>query len=331
MVIHSYHQYLIIILAYCAFASEAITFDKYPTLNEINEYLRNISVRLKNLVAVKSVGKSHEDRDLFLVSIGASDKNAVWMDAGMHAREWISPITAIYVIEKLINEFQQKKNSPYTRVNWLIMPMTNPDGYHYTHTEDRFWRKNRAPPLPGSNCTGVDLNRNFALPPPHEKGFAVGSSPNPCLHFYRGQFANSEPETRAIVSAFNTHLSNITSALAIHSFGQKWLTAWAYKHERPKYRHRLDDWSRRAVKAIKEVHGETYTYDSAAFAQYLYGGSTQDFYHAKGVMFSATVELRDRRGGDEFELPVEEIEPVGEEFWAALQEVAITAANPEAF
>ena len=34
---------------------------------------------------------------------------------------------------------------------------------------------------------------------------------------------------------------------------------------------------------------------------------------------------------DEFELPVEEIKPVGEEFWAALQEVAITAANPEAF
>ena len=34
---------------------------------------------------------------------------------------------------------------------------------------------------------------------------------------------------------------------------------------------------------------------------------------------------------DEFELPVEEIQPVGEEFWAALQEVAITAANPDAF
>ena len=100
----------------------------------------------------------------------------------MHAREWISPITAIYVIEKLINEFQQRKNSPFTRVNWLIMPMTNPDGYHYSHTEDRFWRKNRAPPLPGSNCTGVDLNRNFALPPPHEKGirFVIYKV---CAHF----------------------------------------------------------------------------------------------------------------------------------------------------
>ena len=81
MVIYS-HLYLIIILTYCAFASEAISFDKYPTLDEINEYLSEISVRFKNVVAVRSVGKSHENRDLFLVSIGASDKNAVWMDAG---------------------------------------------------------------------------------------------------------------------------------------------------------------------------------------------------------------------------------------------------------
>ena len=105
MVIHS-HQYLIIILAYCAFASEAITFDKYPTLNEINEYLRNISVRFKNLVAVKSVGKSHEDRDLFLVSIGASDKNAVWMDAGeVYAIFNISSSKSVLVEELILMEF----------------------------------------------------------------------------------------------------------------------------------------------------------------------------------------------------------------------------------
>ena len=60
------------------------------------------------------------------------------------------------------------------------------------------------------------------------------------------------------------------------------------------------------------------------------GGSTQDFYHASGVMFSATVELRDK-GGDNFELPEDEIIPVGEEIWAAMEVVAITAANPDDF
>ena len=32
-----------------------------------------------------------------------------------------------------------------------------------------------------------------------------------------------------------------------------------------------------------------------------------------------------------FELPEDEIIPVGEEIWAAMEEVAITAANPDDF
>jgi len=309
-----------------------ISFKEYPKLKTIENYLNKISRQFSRYLTVEKVGRSHEKRDIYLVSIGNDKgKNSIWIDAGMHAREWISPITSIYLIERLIEEFRYRKDrSPYTKVNWLIMPMTNPDGYHYTHTEDRFWRKNRAPPPAGSNCTGVDLNRNFGLPPPHEKGFSVGSSPNPCLHFYGGEYPNSEPETQAIVSTFNDHMPNITSALALHSFGQKWLTAWAYKHDRPAYRHRLDAWARRAVKAIEEVHDERYSYNSAAYGQYLFGGSTQDFYHASGVMFAATVELRDK-GSYEFKLPEEEIIPVGEEMWAAMEEVAITATNPDDF
>ena len=102
----------------------------------------------------------------------------------------------------------------------------------------------------------------------------MGSSPNPCLHFYGGEYPNSEPETRAVVSTFKEHMPNITSALALHSFGQKWLTAWAYKHDRPTYRHRLDAWSKRAVNAIEKVHDERYSYNSAAYGQYLFGKIT---------------------------------------------------------
>lgn len=39
-----------------------------------------------------------------------------------------------------------------------ILPVLNPDGYEYTHTHDRMWRKNRAQ---YGECIGVDLNRNF--------------------------------------------------------------------------------------------------------------------------------------------------------------------------
>lgn len=44
-------------------------------------------------------------------------------------------------------------------VDWLIIPMDNPDGYEYTRSVDRLWRKNRR--QISRKCFGVDLNRNF--------------------------------------------------------------------------------------------------------------------------------------------------------------------------
>ena len=28
-------------------------------------------------------------------------------------------------------------------VDWYVAPLLNPDGYEYSHTNDRMWRKNR--------------------------------------------------------------------------------------------------------------------------------------------------------------------------------------------
>ena len=48
-------------------------------------------------------------------------------------------------------------------------------------TCDRMWRKNRSPPPPGSNCYGVDLNRNWDV-----IGFGLGVvSNNPCSEVYK--------------------------------------------------------------------------------------------------------------------------------------------------
>ena len=45
--------------------------------------------------------------------------------------------------------------------DWYFLPVINADGYVYTWTHDRLWRKSRKPNPESEDCVGVDLNRNF--------------------------------------------------------------------------------------------------------------------------------------------------------------------------
>ena len=65
----------------------------------------------------------------------------------------------LYLIYQLV-ENSTSSLELLDKVDFVIVPNVNPDGYHYTHTEDRFWRKNRRPV--NFTCAGIDLNRNYA-------------------------------------------------------------------------------------------------------------------------------------------------------------------------
>ena len=66
-----------------------LNFDKYPKLDEINEYLRKKAIENPDIVSLESVGKSHEGRDILMVKIKSpaltksSTKNIVWIEAGL--------------------------------------------------------------------------------------------------------------------------------------------------------------------------------------------------------------------------------------------------------
>jgi hypothetical protein len=102
---------------------------------------------------------------------------------------------------------------------WVI-PVQNPDGYQYTFTTERLWRKNRR--LNSDGTYGVDLNRNYP-------GFwgvdNVGSSNQPFTETFRGAAAGSEPETQAIIGFHALHPPVIGvsyhtySALVLHPYG----------------------------------------------------------------------------------------------------------------
>ena len=72
------------------------------------------------------------------------------MITGIHAREWVSPTSGLYTIHQIIqNHLNSRNGNPFNEdvvgIDWYIMPLLNPDGYEYSHTHDRMWRKNRSP------------------------------------------------------------------------------------------------------------------------------------------------------------------------------------------
>ena len=133
---------------------------------------------------------------------------------GIHAREWIAPTTALYVIDNLINNRMNIDNDPRFQTTYYIMPILNPDGYEYSRTSNRMWRKNRSVPPPGSNCYGIDLNRNYDV-----VGFGVGASTDPCSESYKGIKPNTEAEVRAASDVVMRHKDNIRVSLSFHSYG----------------------------------------------------------------------------------------------------------------
>ena len=87
----------------------------------------------------------------------------------------------------------------------------NPDGYHYSRTVDRLWRKNRAH-VDGA-CYGVDLNRN------HDYNWAKrkGASTDPCSDVYAGVMVGDQLETIAKRDFLADKWNQIQMYLSIHS------------------------------------------------------------------------------------------------------------------
>ena len=82
----------------------------------------------------------------------------MWLESGIHAREWISPAVATYIVNELVSGYASHPEY-LDNINWYFLPSANPDGYAYTFDSDRLWRKTRSPQRGG--CVGVDPNRNW--------------------------------------------------------------------------------------------------------------------------------------------------------------------------
>lgn len=241
----------------------------------------------------------------------------------VHAREWVTTMTVEYLAYQLIAGYGKDSNvtSFVDNYDFYLIPVVNPDGFVYSQTQDRLWRKNRAPPLPGANtshpCWGVDLNRNW----PHEWQ-GVGSSNNSCTQTYRGASPGSEPEMSGMQHFADKLADSHGLKLFIdwHSYSQLILSPYGYSCEVvPETNEAHVDLMAKTADAIEAVYGTKYTTGPTCQTIYATNGGSSDYaYDISGAEWSLAFELRDT-GTYGFILPPEQILPNCEEVWAGMQ------------
>ncbi|XP_072039386.1 carboxypeptidase B-like isoform X1 [Amphiura filiformis] len=297
--------------------SSTFDYNAYNTYETIQQWITETAEKY-DTATKGSIGTSYEERNIgyLKISTGGTNKKAVVIHGGIHAREWISPATVLYLAKYLVEGGADAKDL-LQKFDFYVIPVLNVDGYSFTWTDNRLWRKTRKP-NEGSPCMGTDPNRNFAT------GWGgIGSSNEPCSDIYHGTKAFSEPEVAAIRDFVSSLDGGDGVALYIdyHSYSQLWLMPYGYTNDKPADYDTQLAGGKAACDALKKVHGTQYVYGNIYDTIYPASGGSCDYMYAKqGVQFSYSPEGRDT-GTYGFILPAKYIQPSGEENWAALKAI----------
>uniref|UniRef100_A0A034W5T7 Zinc carboxypeptidase A 1 n=1 Tax=Bactrocera dorsalis TaxID=27457 RepID=A0A034W5T7_BACDO len=298
-------------------APGSISFNVYQRYDVITAYLEELTKRYSSRVKVTSIGDSYEKRQLHAITItngdGVANKNVILMDAGIHAREWIAPAAALYVIQQLVENYEQNSRL-LTNYDWIIVPLLNPDGYEYSHTRERMWRKTRKPVT--KFCAGTDGNRNFDF-----HWGEVGASNSACADTFRGPTAFSEPEMQALRDLMHSLTGRAKFYLTLHSYGNYLLYPWGYTSALPENWHDIDDIASAGAAAIKTATGTEYTVGSSTNVLYAAAGGSDDYALGKArIPISITMELPS--AGQQFDPPLSKIEELASETWIGIKAMA---------
>jgi murein tripeptide amidase MpaA len=113
-----------------------IKFDQFYRYEELTRILHDYSEKYPDLVHIDSIGKSHEGRDIWLLTVTNFDtgpdteKPAVWVDGNIHALELSGSTACLYHLNTLITGYSKDDEITRcldTRV-FYICPRISPDG-----------------------------------------------------------------------------------------------------------------------------------------------------------------------------------------------------------
>ena len=133
----------------------------------------------------ESVGKTYEDRDIWIFTAGNPNGGKVLWDGEIHGGEDSGSEIMYMIASWLLESGEPEAKQILERNHLLFVPIINVDSYtRGTMNRDECYY-------------GVDLNRNFE----------TGWRSTPCREAldYSGEYPASEPETRAMRNVFRTY------------------------------------------------------------------------------------------------------------------------------
>ncbi|KAF3001142.1 hypothetical protein G7054_g5524 [Neopestalotiopsis clavispora] len=327
-------------------------FKDYQPLETISSWMQYFASMFKyqkeGLVSLISIGKSFEGRDIPALRLGLdtqrhhtkkTPRKTILITGGMHAREWISVSTVNYLANMFASKVGKDDvvDAMLKHFDIVFVPILNPDGYEYTWTVDRLWRKSRQV-TNMRYCHGYDLDHSFGY------GWnAVEHQGDPCSESYGGNepFQAVEASQLARWAANETkHNVDFVAYIDLHSYSQQIL--WPYAYSCDAKVPNLENMQEVAMNIAKYMRllgtGEYYSVGSACESAVsssvpaeetaesvqkrrieAAGGAAIDyFHHDLNARYSFQIKLRDT-GSYGFLLPRDNIVPVGDEVFEAVR------------
>jgi extracellular matrix protein 14 len=258
----------------------------------IASWLKLLEAMFPSYVELINIGTSYEGRDILGIRMGArreddkdekvsSDKRkTILITGGIHGREWISTSSVNYLIWSLTTAYGKEPliTKLLERYDVVLVPVVNPDGYAYTWSTDRLWRKSRQH-TNMAVCPGLDLDHAFG----YEWAGGVTRKQDPCSESYGGDepFQAVEAAQLADWAANQTESSGVkfVGLLDLHSYSQQILYPYSYSCAvDPPNRENLEELAVGLAKAIRLSSGELYSVESAC------EGAVAGDYSASGSM-----------------------------------------------
>lgn len=309
---------------YAVGSANSTWFNSYHPYADHIQFLNDLKNSYPSNSEIVTIGNSLQGRPITGIHFyGTGLKNtkpAVVLHGTVHAREWITTMVTEYFAYSFLSGFASNTDirTLLNKYDFYIFPVVNPDGFVYTQTNDRLWRKNRQS-TSGSSCLGHDINRNWN----YQWSTPGGSSTDPCAQDFRGSAAADAPET-VVLANFVNKLAASAQKLKLfidyHSYSQLFMTPYGYScsivtSNNAEYQ----SLAQGVAAAIKGVYGTVFKTGPICPTIYQVSGSSVDYLaDVTKAQYSFTSELRDT-GNYGFVLPANQILPSGVEAFAGFR------------